>query len=409
METIEKRRQFLTNAAYFAVLLVGYYLFIKYAFWLFFPFLFAFFIAALLQKPIRFCAKKTPLKPGALSALFVLGFLVVAGLLIFLIGSRLAEEFRGLWRYLSSLLNDLPANLQLAEEAILKALGFLPESLRLPVGTAITGFVENLIAYLQVDAAEAAGGAAAAGEAASAEAGGLGFSFSWLKTPLSGLWATAKQIPSLMIATVITLISCILISSEYDWIVGFIRRQLPEEKRGSLSIAKRIVFSSLGKLGKSYLTIMFITFCEMAIGLNLLRLFGAYKSGYIIPTAIIIAVVDILPVLGTGTVVIPWAIYALVTRQAGLGIGLLVIYAIITGLRQFIEPKLVASNLGLPAFLTIMGMYVGLQLFGFIGLFLVPITLILIKVLHDEGVITLWKPGPPKEEPKKKKALVKKR
>lgn len=74
-----------------------------------------------------------------------------------------------------------------------------------------------------------------------------------------------------------------------------------------------------------------------------------------------------------------------------MGIGLLVLYACITVIRQVIEPKIVASNLGIPPIVSIMGMYIGLQLFGVIGLFLMPITITVIKVLNDEGVVRIWK------------------
>ena len=92
---------------------------------------------------------------------------------------------------------------------------------------------------------------------------------------------------------------------------------------------------------------------------------------------------------------IPWALWSLFTGDVGLGIGLLVVYAIISVIRQVIEPKLVASQLGLPPFVTIMAMYIGSQLFGFIGLFLLPITIMLLKVLNDEGVIHIFKKKAP--------------
>lgn len=74
-----------------------------------------------------------------------------------------------------------------------------------------------------------------------------------------------------------------------------------------------------------------------------------------------------------------------------MGIGILVLYIFISVMRQFIEPKLVAGQLGLPPFVTIMGMYIGLKLFGLIGMLMLPLSIILIKLLNDEGVIKIWK------------------
>ena len=177
----------------------------------------------------------------------------------------------------------------------------------------------------------------------------------------------------------------------YDGIVGFIKNQLTPQKRRTLSKTKKIVVSSMGKLVKSYALIMLVTFFEMLIGLGVLKIIGVYKSGYIFIIAIIIAIVDILPVLGTGTVVIPWAVFSLINKSYGLGIGLLVIYACITVIRQIIEPKIVANNLGIPAIVSIMGMYIGVQLFGFIGIFIMPIMITVLKVLNDDGVIHIWR------------------
>jgi len=129
----------------------------------------------------------------------------------------------------------------------------------------------------------------------------------------------------------------------------------------------------------------------MLTGLLILRLIGVLNTDYIFIIAFITAIVDIFPILGTGTILLPWAAYALITGNYGLAIGIVVIYIIITVLRQFIEPKMVAENLGLPPILTIFGIYIGLKLFGVLGFFIVPLVIIMIKLLNDEGVIHLWK------------------
>jgi len=207
-------------------------------------------------------------------------------------------------------------------------------------------------------------------------------------------------VPLMVVGVLLTVIATIFTATDYDRLVGFIRRQLPEDKRGALSLAKRTIGSSVSKLLKSYLTIMFITFVEMWISLGIAKAVGVYDGNYVVAIALITAVVDILPVLGTGSVVIPWAIVSFATGKVGLGIWLLVTYAVITVARQILEPKLVAGNLGLPPVLTLCAMYVGVQLFGFVGLFLLPISLMLIKVLNDQGVLHLWKSGKPKKKGK---------
>jgi predicted PurR-regulated permease PerM len=99
---------------------------------------------------------------------------------------------------------------------------------------------------------------------------------------------------------------------------------------------------------------------------------------------------------------IPWALYSLITGNIPLAIGLAVIYVVVLIIRQVMEPKLVAIRLGLPPVITIAAMYLGTQIFGFVGLFLLPITLIMLKRLNDEGVIHLWKTGKSKESTQEK-------
>ena len=132
----------------------------------------------------------------------------------------------------------------------------------------------------------------------------------------------------------------------------------------------------------------------MVIGLSFLKLIGVYTGGYIFAISLITAIVDILPVLGTGTILVPWGVWSLLTGNIGFGIGILVVYAIITVIRQIIEPKLVASQLGLPAYVTITAMYIGTRLFGFIGLFLLPISIMVLKVLNDDGIIHIFRKKP---------------
>jgi predicted PurR-regulated permease PerM len=87
---------------------------------------------------------------------------------------------------------------------------------------------------------------------------------------------------------------------------------------------------------------------------------------------------------------VPWAVISFFNGNYGLGIGLLVLYAAVTVIRQILEPKLVSMNVGMHPVITLMGMYLGVQLFGVMGIFTLPITFFLVKALNDEGIIHLW-------------------
>ena len=207
--------------------------------------------------------------------------------------------------------------------------------------------------------------AKASADAIQAESSGIDFSL--LSSPLGAVWGTAKQIPMIAVGVLVCVVSCCFMTTDYRTLRDMILSQLSQKRQSAVIRTKQVTFSTLGKMGKAYSIILFVTFMEMLLGLSFLKLIHVYDSGYIFAIAFITAIVDIIPVLGTGTILIPWALWSLFTGDVGLGIGLLVVYAIISVIRQVIEPKLVASQFGLPAFLTIMAMYVGTQLFGFIG------------------------------------------
>lgn len=381
LDSVTKRKKTLINAAYFILILGLFYLFMTYAFWLFFPFILAFFIAMAIQKPVNFLASKTPLKKGLVSVLFVLLIVAVFGFLLSVLGIKIVTELKGFFAYIGKLTEDFPTFVVNIRDAVLSRIDFLPDRIESSVAESIENFSERLLTTPE----DTGGAGAASGSFLS------GFNFSVLTAPLNGVWSTAKQIPSVIVATVIGIIACCFMTSDYDRIANFIKRQISPKKRKNLSEAKFILFSSLGKMMKSYLTIICITFVEMFLGMNVLKLIGVYTSGYIVPLSIVIAFIDIVPVLGTGTILVPWALYSFVIGNNGLGIGISVIYIVISVIRQIIEPKLLAANLGLPSVITIMGMYIGLRLFGFIGLFIVPMVIVMVKVLNDRGIINLWK------------------
>lgn len=383
MDKIEKRRSFIINTV-FVVIIVGlFYLAIKYALGIVWPFVVAFFLAMLLQRPVNFLSTKTPLKRGISSVIMVLFVLVIVGSILGLIIGRIVIELKGFFDYLLIKMEDAPAFVDQIQAWLSDTFSFLPKSLYESLMTATENFLNRLMGIE----------AKASADAIQAESSGIDFSL--LSSPLGAVWGTAKQIPMIAVGVLVCVVSCCFMTTDYRTLRDMILSQLSQKRQSAVIRTKQVTFSTLGKMGKAYSIILFVTFMEMLLGLSFLKLIHVYDSGYIFAIAFITAVVDIIPVLGTGTILIPWALWSLFTGDVGLGIGLLVVYAIISVIRQVIEPKLVASQLGLPPFVTIMAMYIGSQLFGFIGLFLLPITVMLLKVLNDEGVIHIFKKKAP--------------
>lgn len=391
MEAVEKRRNVIINLVYAGIILGLLYLFFKYVFWLLLPFIAAFFLAAVLQRPANFLARKTPLKKGLVSVILVLLIAAILAMILVLAGARIAAEAQGLVKWIGAQFATLPQLLETVREKLLSLTAKLPDGLK---ASAVEG-IDRLFQTANGSAQAAAEEATEEAASGSVLVGILSkFNLSMLQKPVSGVWNTAKQIPSIVVGVLISIIASCFMTTGYDGIVTFVKNQLSPEKRRTLSTVKELFFSSILKMIKSYLLIICITFAEMFVGLTVLRLIGVYKGEYVATVAIIVALIDIFPVLGTGTVLIPWAIISFIMGNFGMGVGLIVLYAVITVIRQIIEPKLVAANLGLPPIVTIMCMYIGLQLFSVLGVFIMPLLVTMIKLLNDRGILHVWKTQP---------------
>lgn len=103
------------------------------------------------------------------------------------------------------------------------------------------------------------------------------------------------------------------------------------------------------------------------------------------------ALVDALPVLGTGTVLLPWAALALLTGDGGLALGLTVLYAVGLLAHSLLEPRLLAGQVGLPPITALLAMYLGFHFMGVGGMVVLPVALLLVKQLQDDGVVSIWK------------------
>lgn len=401
MKEVEKKRALIINVIYLAMIIAIGFLVIRYAMGVCFPFLFAFLVALVLQRPKNFLVRKTFLKDGAASVICVFLLLFVVLALVSLLGVRVFARVQDFVNYIALQLQNMEAVVENIQKWVLSLIEKAPEFLRNTLHDSVSQLFTKINDYLASSSADttvaATDAAVAAADSAQSSASALSgllsgnFKLSWVTTPISSLLSTAKQIPSVLIAVVITLVASCFMTTEYPKVMAFIRLQFPEHRRNDIDRAKVLLKSSLGKMGKAYALIMLVTFIEMSVGLTVLRLIGVFQSNYIIMIAVVTAIIDIVPVLGTGTVLIPWAVYSFITGSFGLGIGLIVIYAAITVIRQVIEPKLVAGQLGLSPIVTIAALYFGLKIFGVLGMLITPILVIMLKLLNDEGIIHLWR------------------
>ena len=125
--------------------------------------------------------------------------------------------------------------------------------------------------------------------------------------------------------------------------------------------------------------------------MNLLAGFLLMGQRYALLLAAVTALVDALPVFGTGTVLLPWAAACLLLGQAPRAVALAALYAVISAVRSFLEPKVMAAQAGLPPLAALAAMYAGFRAFGVAGMILLPVALLFVKQLHDQGYVGLWK------------------
>lgn len=383
MTGIEKKKSFIINTVYVAILIALFYLFFKYALGTVFPIICSLIIAMVLQKPVNFLCKKTPLKRGIVSTFLVLISFLFVLFILGLIIAWLGSEFKGFFRYIMIQLEDIPALVESIKGYLANILAVLPEKAEVVAINFIYEKLDTLTTAPEMLLPE------------SSE-----FDFSFLSTPLLSIWNTAKQIPTTLVSIVVSIVACCFMTSDFKSVRNLLLGFFNNETREKIIRAKRLLIPSLGKMVKAYIIIITITFCELSLGLSILSFLKIYSGSYIFVIAALTAIIDIVPVLGTGTVLIPWALYNLISGNYSLAIGLLVIYACITVIRQVIEPKLVAAQLGIPAFLTIVSMFIGSQIFGVIGIFILPITIVMIKLLNDEGIINIFHKSDEQEDKK---------
>ncbi|WLR50191.1 sporulation integral membrane protein YtvI [Bacillus tianshenii] len=207
----------------------------------------------------------------------------------------------------------------------------------------------------------------------------------WLENLLRSIPDLFTWLPNAVTVLVFSLLATFFISKDWYKLGALLRKILPSKVKTS----GRTVFTDLQKalfgFIRAQFTLISITALIVIVGLLILRVDHGITIG------LIIGLVDLLPYLGTGLVFVPWVIYALFSGNTGLAIGLGVLYIIVVVQRQVMEPKILSSSIGLDPLATLVALFVGFKLFGFLGLIIGPVTLVILKTLHEAGVIKdLW-------------------
>lgn len=192
-------------------------------------------------------------------------------------------------------------------------------------------------------------------------------------------------IPGAATLLIFSLLATFFISKDWYKLSAIGSKILPKKAK----VSGKTVFIDLKKalVGflKAQLTLISITAVIILIGLLILRV------DYAITIALITGIVELLPYIGTGIVFIPWIIYEIISGNTGLAIGLGVLFIIVIVNRQIIEPKILSSSIGLDPLATLVALFIGFKLIGFLGLIVGPVTLVIIGTLYRAHVFhDLW-------------------
>ncbi len=188
-----------------------------------------------------------------------------------------------------------------------------------------------------------------------------------LSAVASAITSLAGSVPNVLLFLLVTLISIVYFALDLEKINTRVRTILPKSIENTLCKAGKTFLGATGKYMGSYLIIMLITFGVMTVGLILLRV----KSPILL--ALILAVFDLLPIIGIGTVLIPWSIIAFALSDHYMGIGLLLLFIVATVIREMCEPKIVGRSLGIHPLISLILIYAGYGLFGLYGLLVTPL------------------------------------
>ena len=364
--------QFLIKFAYAAVILGLIFLGFKFVLPLLMPFLLAFVFSVLLRSPASFISEKLKINRRLVSALLVTLFFILLAFLTLLIGSELFTFARTSVSRFNTVI--VPAVERLTDNASRWTNHLDPN-----VVSVLEGLVNSFLLSLRSKVAE-------------------------VSTRL--VTGIMSALPSSFLNILFMVIATYFISLDFGLLKWAVARRIKEDTYNKIMAGLDYCKTTIGRLLRSYILIMFITFVEQSIGLTILGV------EYSVLIAMAIAVFDILPVVGSGTIMLPWAVISLITGDIKRGVGLLILYVIITVIRQVIEPRIVGDHVGLHPLLTLMCMFVGLRVFGGVGLLGLPILCAVLVGLERDGVITLLPkrkiPLPEEADRKKKRAYFQK-
>lgn len=341
----EGYKRVLTVSLYIVLGCVFAFVMLKYVLDLFLPFVIAWLVALAVHPVIIFIHKKTKIPIRLLSIVFVLLVLTLIGALIFLICDRLLYEIKNFAEMLEQNSGAWINKIIDKTNILLDRLPFLREFGNDEELLAMAGSIaKNMLTDFTADIPDMLG-------------------------------KIIVKLPNILFVSLILIMAAYYFCADFSTVNSYILNFLPSKMRKNLRDAKAGMVSTGIKVIKGYLLTMVLTFLQLFIGFSML------KIEYAFTLALITALVDVLPVVGVGTVLVPWAIVKLIIGSTYQGFGLLIIFAVVSVVREILEPKIIGQSIGLHPLATLVSMYVGLKICGLIGILAGPVIVMALNSL----------------------------
>lgn len=345
------------RSTYFVLSVIGLFLSFKLAIF-YMPFLVAFVISLLIEPAIKFLMKKAKFTRRTSSIIiFVLAFGIIVGLLVWGTVTLITEA--------TELLQTLNFYFDAAYKQIQKIIfSFEFDSIKIP--DEIMQIVQNSTSDI------------------------LNYLANWVKNFLTNVINIVTSVPTIGIYFVITILALYFICIDKIYILDQMEHHFPRKWSKKMLIHIKEIASTLGAYLKAQAILILISFIISVIGLYIYKFMG-FNIEFPLIVALGISFIDALPILGSGTVMIPWGVGVALNGDIKLAVAIVGLWVLMSVVRQFVEPRIVSNQIGIHPIFTLIAMYTGFKFMGIIGLIIGPIVLIILKnifsSLIDKGIL----------------------
>lgn len=350
MET-HKKKTFLINFLFIAVWSLIIYITFRFMLSYLFPFIIGLIISFLVQKPSELLSKKIKIKKGTcaaiLSAFSFILFFIILGLIVWFLVSQL-----------NSLIEFLSSKHVFFTEIIEKT-NLIINRFSNAFSGSMQKTIDNII---------------------SVTFGQFSDKFSVFLSQL--ITSVIKNMPTIFISCIVTVVATFYIAKDFDFLKKFLKNLLKINTYNNIVKIKNIFFGCILKFLLGYSLIISITFSELLIAFYFLGVKHFFALSFLI------SIIDILPIIGTGTVLIPWAFFSFMGGKFTFGVSLIILYVLVTVLRNFLEPKIISKQIGINPLFTLIAIFIGYKLAGAVGMLMLPISMIAVITFYKEQLNT---------------------